>query len=68
MDNWKKVFESGELHKAEIVKGILSENHINAVLVNKKDSYYHWGHFEVHVEQNDILKSLKIIEDEVRFG
>ncbi len=68
MTGWKKVFESRIMHEAEIVKGVLIDNNINAVLINKKDSSYHFGNYEVMVEQENIIKAIKIIQDEIRFG
>ena len=68
MGNWKKVFDSDRMHEAEIVKGVLIENDIQAVIVNKKDSYYRFGNYDVMVETDDVLKAIKIIQDEIQFG
>lgn len=65
MKRWQKVFDTVDMHRAEIVKDILIENEINAVVVNKKDSSYHLGYFEVQVNQDDVLKSIKIIKDQI---
>jgi DNA-binding transcriptional regulator WhiA len=67
MDNWKKVFTNNQQHKAEIVKAILEENEIPAVVVSKKDSLYQLGNYEVHVSSEDILKALKMIDDDIHF-
>ncbi len=67
MDNWKKVFTNNQQHKAEIVKAILEENEIPAVVVSKKDSLYQFGNYEVHVSSEDILKALKMIDDDIHF-
>lgn len=40
MDNWITVFETEQSYLAEMVKGILCENNIDAVLLNHKDSSY----------------------------
>ncbi len=68
MGSWKKVFDTERMHEAEIVKGVLMENDIHAVVVNKKDSYYKFGHYEVMVEIEQLLKAIKIIQDEIQFG
>jgi len=67
MDNWKKVFTNNQQHKAEIVKAILEENDIPAVVISKKDSLYQFGNYEVHVSSEDILKALKMIDDDIHF-
>lgn len=38
--DWVKIFESNQPFQAEVIKGLLLENGINAVLVNKQDSSY----------------------------
>lgn len=68
MENWNKVFATSKFHEAEIVKAVLEKHDIQAVVLNKKDSSYHWGQFEVHVKKDSILKAIKIIQDDVRFG
>lgn len=40
MDNWTSVFETDQLYKAELVKDILCNNDIDAVILNQKDSSY----------------------------
>ncbi len=68
MGNWKKVFDTEIMHKAEIVKGVLMEHDIPAVIIDKKDSYYKFGHYEVMVEIEHVLNAIKIIQDEIQFG
>lgn len=67
MDNWKKVFTNNQQHKAEIVKAILEENDIPAVVISKKDSLYQLGNYEVHVSSENILPALKMIDDDIHF-
>ena len=64
---WHKVFEDRIEVRTEIVKGILLEQSIGAVVVPKKDSSYQFGHFEVHVQSEDVLRAIKIIEEEISF-
>lgn len=68
MENWNKVYATNKFHEAEIVKGVLEEQDIQAVVLNKKDSAYHFGLFEIHVKKDSVLKAIKIIQDDVRFG
>lgn len=63
MSNWNSVFKTSMQHQAEIVKAVLLDNDIEAVLLNQKDSSYHFGSMEVKVEQSNVIKALKIIGD-----
>lgn len=68
MDNWVKVFETGEQIRAEIVKGVLEENEINAVVLNKKETVYQiFGTYQVLVLKQDILLATNIVQNEITF-
>ncbi len=67
MSNWQKVYTTTVNHQAEIVKGVLEANAIPAVVMNRKDSSYHFGHFEVLVPADKNMEALKIIADEIDF-
>ena len=64
---WKSVYLTEQQYKAEIVKGVLVENDINAVVVNKKDDAIKFGVFEVHVSVDHIIQAIKIIDDDISF-
>ncbi|MCD4747376.1 MAG: DUF2007 domain-containing protein [Bacteroidales bacterium] len=59
--NWVKIFSSAQLYNVEIIKGILAENKITAVTVNKKDSSYLFGEVELYVHYDNVLKAKQII-------
>lgn len=67
MSTWQSVFESTIFYQAEIVKTVLIDKGIQAVLLDKKDSAYPIGHFEVHVPQDQLLKAIKIVKEDVSF-
>lgn len=67
MGKWQKVFATEIVHRAEIVKAVLEENGISPVIINKKDQAYQIGHYEIHVAPEDVLKSIKIIKDDICF-
>ena len=68
MSKWSKIYESKKPYRAEIVKDILEQHYIKAIIMNRKDSAYDiFGHIEVHVEAEKVLTALKIIEDDVKF-
>lgn len=59
---WVKVYSTPRLHEAEIVKAILEDNDISAVIFNKKDSsYLDFGEIEVYVKNTDALNAAGII-------
>jgi hypothetical protein len=53
--------------RAEIVKLTLERQNYNPVMLNKKDSSYLFGNYEVYVARKHVLKAIKIISDELRF-
>ncbi|WP_026955286.1 putative signal transducing protein [Algoriphagus vanfongensis] len=68
MENWIKVFESEMQVRAEIVKGILEENDIPAVVLNKKETVYQvFGTYEVHVSRENLLQATNLIQNEITF-
>lgn len=67
MDNWQKVYEDHQEYRVSIVKAILDDHKLDPVIVNKKDTNYQFGSFEVHVAPDNVMRALKIIEDEIDF-
>lgn len=67
MDKWLRVFTSDLLYRAEIVKAVLEDNELSPVLINKKDTLYQIGHYEIHVAPENVLKAIKIIKDDICF-
>jgi type III secretory pathway lipoprotein EscJ len=66
--NWQRVYTSDLQYRAEIVKAVLAEHNIPAVLIDKKDSAYHFGNIELYVAPEQVLTAIKIIEDGIDFG
>lgn len=68
MENWIKVFEDGQQVRAEIVKGVLTERDIPAVIMSKKESAYQvLGTYEVLVKREDALSATNLIKNEISF-
>lgn len=68
MGKWDKVFESKQQVRAEIVKALLEEHDIPAVVMNKKETVYHvFGYYEVHVPNENLMKASNIIANEISF-
>jgi hypothetical protein len=68
MENWIKVFESPQQIRAEIVKGVLEENDIPAVVLSKKETAYQFLRvYEVHVSKENLMKATNFIQNEISF-
>lgn len=61
--DWVMVYETGKQFEIEIIKGMLLENDIEAVVFNKKDSSYHFGYFELYVLNDNVMKAKTLILD-----
>jgi type III secretory pathway lipoprotein EscJ len=60
--NWVKIFKSTNFYQAEIVKQMLLQHHIEAVLLNKQDSsYLNFGNVEVYVHQEDFDNAIELL-------
>ncbi len=56
--DWVCIFSTSHQQKAELIKGLLTHNEINSVVVNKQDSSYNmFGEFEVYVNRDDVVKA-----------
>ena len=60
MKDWSVVYKSTIISRAEIVKGVLIDRQIDAVIVNKQDSAYKFGQIEVLVRKTNVLGAIKI--------
>ncbi|MDZ7775579.1 MAG: DUF2007 domain-containing protein [Bacteroidales bacterium] len=61
-DNWTKVYTSPQEFQVELLKGLLKENDIESVSLNKQDSAYHIGTIELYVPVKDAFRAKQIIE------
>lgn len=62
-NNWVKIYSSSQQHLVEIAKGVLKENGIDSVILNKKDSAYNmWGELELYTSEKDALEAASIIK------
>ncbi len=46
-----------------MIKALLTHNEINSVVVNKQDSSYMFGEFEVFVSREDVVKAKFVISN-----
>ena len=59
MNDWVVIFETGQLYRAELVKSLLNDNNVEAVILNQKDSSFKIG---VMVKKEDKGKAAAIIK------
>lgn len=68
MENWTRVFEDMNQIRAEIVKGVLEDTGIPAVVLNKKETVYQLnGTYQVLVPNNQAIHALQLIQHEIEF-
>lgn len=56
------VYTTNKLFQAEMLKQFLSDNDIDAFIINKQDSSYHFGDVEMYVKRDDVIKSKQLIK------
>ncbi|MBW6492050.1 MAG: DUF2007 domain-containing protein [Lentimicrobium sp.] len=61
MESWTCVYTTSFLHEAELIRGMLEENLITAILVNKQDSVYLFGDIEIHVPTVNAFEATQLI-------
>ncbi len=67
MTDWRSVYKDHRDHRATIVRDVLVDQEIDAVIVNKKDSPYGFGFLEVQVPADQVILAIKIIEEDIHF-
>ncbi len=69
LDNWEKVLTTRLAYQAELAKGVLAAQDIEAVVVNKQSSAYPpFGSIEVFVPIKDAIVAKLILENETTLG
>ena len=62
--DWVCIFSAPYQQKAELIKGLLTHNEINSVVINKQASPYNmFGEFEVYVNRDDALKAKSVLTE-----
>ncbi|GAB1404222.1 hypothetical protein MASR1M74_14010 [Lentimicrobium sp.] len=61
MTGWVKIYSSPQLHECELVKSMLADNNITAIIVNKQDSLYLFGEIELYVSTEDAFEANHLI-------
>ena len=62
MNDWTAIFVTDQPYRAEIIKGVLCDNGVEAIVMNHKDSSFTIGNLELMVKNEDAEKAAKIIK------
>jgi hypothetical protein len=62
-NDWIKIYTSTQFFKSEMVKQVLIDNEIEAVILNKQDQSYKFGEVEVLVQEHNRETALAIISE-----
>lgn len=66
MENWENVMRTKNTTRAEIARGILEQNGINAVLMDRVDNYSgYFGYVDVMVPLENVEAAKALLVDEV---
>ena len=61
-EDWVKVYSSNQVFKVELMKGILENNGMDAVIINRQDSsYLSFGEIELYTLKIYANKAMGII-------
>jgi len=58
---WVKVYTSADFFKSELVKQVLIDHEIDAILINKQGFPYRIGEAEIYIHESNTQQALKII-------
>jgi hypothetical protein len=58
---WVKIYTSADFFKSELVRQVLIDHEMEAILINKQGFPYRIGEIEVYIHEDDFQKALEII-------
>lgn len=61
-NDWVIVFTTPQLWEADLIKGLLQQNSIECISLNKRDSSYLIGEVEIYVPTSDAFSAKQIIQ------
>ncbi len=59
--NWVKIYTSQNFHKSELVRQVMAEHEIEAVLMDKQGFPYRIGEVEIYIHQKHFNQAIEII-------
>lgn len=61
--NWNKIYTTQNFFTAEMIRQMLIDNDIPAVVMNKQDSSYRFGLIDVFIHQENEMAAKALIEE-----
>jgi hypothetical protein len=61
--DWVMIYTATDELMIEMVKQILGENSIEAVVFNKKDRAYLFGELELYVNRDSVIRAKSVIKE-----
>jgi Putative prokaryotic signal transducing protein len=61
--DWIQVFSARQSYTAELVKGMLKENNISSIILNRQDSEFLVGEVQVYVHEENAKKASELIQE-----
>ncbi len=58
---WIKIYTSADFFKSELVRQVLIDNEIEAIIMNKQGFPYRLGEVEVYIHEDNFQRALEII-------
>jgi len=58
---WVKIYTSADFFKSELVRQVLIDHEIEAIIINKQGFPYRIGEIEVYIHEDDFQPALEII-------
>jgi hypothetical protein len=62
LKDWVKIFDTTYPWQASLIQGMLEEEGIPCVLMNKQDTAYLFGQLELYVHPDEALRALTLID------
>lgn len=62
--DWVKIYSTTQQHLAEILRGLLEEHGIQAIVLNHRDTVYNaFGEYELYVHADFVVKAKHLIQN-----
>lgn len=59
--DWVKIYTSDDFYRSEVVRQVLAEYEIEAILMDKQGFPYRIGEVEVYIHQKDFNRAIELI-------
>jgi len=59
---WAQIYSTDKPHMVSIVRSMLTENDIESIEINKKDSSYAFGDIEIFVKEENVIFAKILIQ------